>query len=280
MTIDDTAMPRDTAAPDGTGSPATAVAAVADPLLPPRRVGRALAQARVIAGLSREQVALALGGRLGEDDLLDVEAGRRALADEELAALARCYGVEVSTVVPSRGELVVDLTEGVLDAGGRRVDLAPAAGGREVLERYLALVYAMRDAQPGTTVPLRFDDVSVLARVLDRDHVDVERDLLELMATASAPVRDRMRRLRGRVLLPMAGVVVAVTAAGTLLLVPPTDSGAAPAPRVDAVATTSTVAPAATTAPADPAAVPVEIGDAVVQERGPDGSAGPVQVRD
>ena len=83
-----------------------------------------------------------------------------------------------------------------------------------------------------------------------------------MMVDAGAVVEPRMRRLRGRVLIPAIGLVVAATTAGMLLLV--NDSDATPAPD-------------GTNAPA---VVETEIGDGVVQERLPDGSPGPVVVRD
>jgi hypothetical protein len=230
-----------------------------DPLIPPRRLGRLLAEARVAQGMSVADACRSLEVTLAEHDVIAIEVGRRPVSEPELRALALLYGIEVSEVVPRRCRLAVDLQEGCIDAGdGGRV--ATGTRRREVLRRYLGLVYAMRDEEPGTVVPLRFDDVEVLAAALDWDHLGVEQELVELMRGPVTPLRVRVAAMRGRVLVPLAGVVVAATAAGTLVLVPADDSAAEDGPA--------------------PATVPVEIGDAVVQERLPDGTPGPVVVRD
>jgi hypothetical protein len=122
-------------------------------------------------------------------------------------------------------------------------------------------VYTMRDLRPGLSVPLRTPDLEVLSTALHRPTEELEAELRQMMVDAGTVVEPRMRRLRGRILIPAVGLIVAATTAGMLLLV--NDSEATPAPD-------GTNAPAAVT---------TDIGDAVVQERLPDGSPGPVEVR-
>jgi hypothetical protein len=248
--------------------------AVGDPLLPPRRVGRTLAEARTAAGVSPAEAGRAVGGaedRWDEWTVLEVEAGRRMLDDDELRSLAELYGLELTTVVPERSRLVVDLEEGRLDADGNVRRIPVAASRHEVLERYLALVYAMREVEPGVVVDLRFDDLDVLAGVLDSAPDDLERELRDLMSDAAGPVRGRLGQLAGRLLLPVAGIVVAATAVGTLLLVPVDDSAAATPPERPTASASSV--------PDGADDVPVDIGTAVVQERADDGTPGPVTER-
>ncbi len=259
----------------------------AELLLPPKRLGALLAEARVEGGYSLTEAADALGDNWSPLTLLEVETGRRPVMDPDVTALTELYGIPTTTLIPERSHLVVDLTEGTLAAGDRTVRFESNVVERqEVLAQYLAMVYAMRDLRPGTAVPLREPDLEVLEGVLGTPRRNIEAELRSLMLVPDGPVASRMGRLRGRVLIPIIGVVVAVTAAGTLLLV----SGDSDATVVDTTDRTETPASddggtvddgtGTDDGSGAPAADEVEIGDAVVQERLPDGSPGPVQTRD
>lgn len=232
-------------------------------LLPPKRLGTLLAEARLSGGFSLVEAADALGPDWSPVELLEVETGRRPVLDPDLEVLTGLYGIETTSLIPERSRLVIDLDERVLEVGQHQV----AIGGdtvqeREVLSQYLAMVYTMRDLPPGTRLTLRTPDLDVLGTALQRPVEDLEDELHRMMVEAATVVEPRMQRLRGRILIPAIGLVVAATTAGLLLLV--SDSDATPAPEgADA-----------------PAAVDTQIGDAVVQERLPDGTPGPVQVRD
>jgi hypothetical protein len=213
--------------------------------------------------MSLDDVSEELGGALDDLELLEVETGRRPLTDHELEALAGLYEIETSTMVPGRSRLEIDLDEGVIRARSGEMPIDPASHRRDVLAKYLALVYSMRAAQPGTALPLRLDDLDVLADVFGAERRELEDELHQLMAGEPEPVRKRFRLLRGRLMVPVVGVMVAATAAGTLVLVPSQESSA----------DTPTVGSGAEPNPE------VEIGDAVVQERSADGTPGPVEVR-
>ena len=113
---------------------------------------------------------------------------------------------------------------------------------------------------------MRSPDLDALGAELRRPADEVEAQLLELMVESAAVVEPRMRRLRGRLLIPAIGLVVAATTAGVLLLVNDSDAS----PSTDNAATATAETPGA----------PVEIGDAVVQDRLADGAPGEVRVRD
>ena len=235
-------------------------------LVPPRRLGRLLAQARVARGLSLEDVCAELDGRFTEIEVLEIETGRHPVSDQELQELADLYDVETSTMVPGRSELAIDLEDGSIQAGGTTVDVPAPNERRDVLSKYLALVYSMRGQEPGTTVTLRLSDLEVLADTFGSERRTIEDELVDLMVASPEPVRKRFRLLRGRLLVPVVGVLVAATAGGTLVLVQSKDSSADqdhPAGEV-----------------VQPANPEVRIGTAAVQERLPDGGAGPVQNRD
>ena len=246
--------------------------AAVDELVPPRRLGSLLSEARVSRGYSLEDAASRLGGRLSSVALLEAETGHRRLEDRDLAAVAELYGIETSDLVPARSELVIDLNEGTISAGkdGAKISVVADAEEREqVLARYLTLVYSMRRTPPGTSIPLRVGDLVVLADTLGVSVEEVSSELRSMMtpeAAAARLVERRHRGLRGRVLVPAIGVVVAVTAVGTLILVPQGTTATADA----GTRTGGAVAGAGAVAPAP------NIGDAVVVERNPDGTEGQV----
>ena len=265
-------------------------------LVPPRRLGALLRQARLDAG--RELADLAADCDLTVVDLDDLEHGRLTVDDVLLARLIELYGVEDATLVPERSELVIDLDEGRIAVHGTddpdtRVP-GEAVAPDLVLARYLALVYRLRDIPLGTAVPLRDVDLAVLAAALELPSDDVQARLRRLMGNDQTVERDH-RRIRRRLLLPLVGVVIAVTGVGTLLLVAAGDrAGQAPAtttavdtgaareagpstPAVTVPAVSPSIgdaavveAPAVAPTGASPATVPTEIGDAAVQD-GPPG---------
>ncbi len=249
----------------------------AELLLPPKRLGALLAEARVEGGFSLSEAADALGRTWSPLTLLEIETGVRPVMDPEVRSLTELYGIETTTLIPERSHLVIDLSEGTLAVGDRSVRLeGSAVERRAVLAQYLAMVYAMRDLRAGTAVPLREPDLAILSGVLGASPREIETELRTLMLSPDGPVAHRMGRLRGRLLIPVIGVVVAVTAAGTLLLV----SGDSDAAEVRSTGGTEQVGPGAGADADAPVTEDVEIGDAVVQERLPDGTPGPVEVRD
>lgn len=238
-------------------------------LVPPRRLGSLLSEARASRGSTLEELAEASRGQFSTARLSSIETGSVTLDDAQLASLATLYGMNTTELVPNRSKLFVDLTEGVVNVDGRRTDLPPAAGRDEVLGSYLGLVYSMRELDRGTKLTLRAEDLDVLGRVLDLGPSTVEANLVSLMRDLEASPTWRERLLQPRVLLPAAGILVAFCAVGALLLVPG-DPG--PSNSVGLTVPVRTEAPAA-------APVPVDIGTAVVQERDAAGNPGPIQPR-
>ncbi len=174
------------------------------------------------------------------------------------------------TATPERVKLVVDLQEGRLAAGSVTRSLAgPTPTPNQVLATYLSLVYTLRHTEPGTPLTLRSDDLDVLAHVLRLTEGDVESRLTDLMADPAGEISLRRRLLRGRVVVPAAGLLVAVTAVGALLLVVDRD-GPSPDPSSDV--------------PAGPvvgdAGTGAELGPASVQVPNSDGSSHTVVIGD
>lgn len=236
-------------------------------LVPPRRLGALLASTRIERGLSLAEAADALGDGWGSLDLLEVEAGRRPVSDSQILNLTSLYGIGTTDLVPARSRLVVDMQERTLAAAGRTVELGRGRiSRRQVLGRYLAMICAMRGIEPGEPLALRRDDLDVLAMLFSTTPEQIRVDLDDAVRRHHELVEPWTQRLKGRVMVPTLGVVVAATAFGTLLLAAG-DTGAQPA--------LNSSAPSAPTTQ-----VEVQIGDAVMQERLPDGTPGPVVIRD
>jgi hypothetical protein len=238
-------------------------------LAPPRRLGSLLCRVRHEAGVSLEDLAGRSDDRWSVATLESVERGAFEFDDHQLAEVATLYGVDVASMVPPRSQLIVDLDEGILRVDGRRsaTEVGDGADRHEVLARYLALVYSMRQVQPGTEITLRVDDLDVLGKCLRVGRPTLIADLESLMSNPDDLVGWRLRLLRRKILVPAAGVLISFCGAAALILAPGEPATAAPAPSHHvAVESTTTAA--------------VAIGDAVVQNRNADGTPGPVEVRE
>jgi len=247
-------------------------------LVPPRRLGNLLSDARAARGVTLEEVAERSAGEFGLAALASIERGTMTLRDIDLDHLAVLYSLTATDLIPARSKLVIDLDEGTLevpDAAGR-AKLPRDAGHDEVLSRYLAMVYSMRHLDPGTHLSIRVDDLHVLGTALLVGSDTIAADLDALMSDRDGSVRDRHALLRRKVLIPAAGILVATLGVGTLLLVENHTAGASRAPSAAA-----TTAPTSATGSLTSSSliVPVSVGTAVVQERRPDGTPGDVQVR-
>jgi hypothetical protein len=238
-------------------------------LVPPRRLGQILTQARESRGVSVDVVTEELARNNVAIDLREVEAGRARIDDRQVQQLARIYGIETGTLVPMRSRLIVDLSEGVIQDERTRSAIRFDPDRGETLRRYLALVYQMRNAAPGQDLTLRIEDMQVLAEAFGTDSLTIESELRTLMAADAATITTTRSRLSARVLVPAAGILLAVTAIGALVFVQSTSEAPAPAPAP---------APAVAEVPLDqlPPAPVADVGpDAITVERLPDGSVGP-----
>jgi hypothetical protein len=192
--------------------------------VPLRRLGTLLRDARLLAGDDLEAVALRSEGRYDTIDLHAIEAGEYRLTDDEVTELLDLYRADPGELLASRSTLVIDLDEGTVAAGNWTISFAPGADGPDdILARYLALLYEMRGLEPGTAIPLRSLDVSVLSEALAMPARAVEERLEILMVPGNRRLEQARRLLRRRVLVPAAGLVIAATAAGVLLFSPSAD---------------------------------------------------------
>lgn len=206
-------------------------------LVPPRRLGALLRQARVAAGLELDE--LANHSELTVVELDDLEQGRRIVDDQLLGELVRIYGVEDVGLMPERSQLVIDLDEGRISVTRSDIGMDEASGPDAVLTRYLALVYRLRELPIGTPIGLRDVDLEVLSKSLEIETAEVASRLKRLMVDEDEVARDQ-KRIRRRLLLPLVGVVIAASSTGILVLV--AENEPAPDPSTSATADVSTAA--------------------------------------
>lgn len=192
-------------------------------LVPPARFGQILTERRWDHGINLDRLAGLTAGRFGTQDLADIEAGRRLLSDEDLCEVSVVYGVDVEpALLPRRTRLVVDGEQTTLALHNRFArhnrPRSVADGIEDVLTRYLGLILALRGAAAGTTIVLRQEDLEVLSDTLWIETDEVEARLAVLMTNPRDRVGRRARRLARRTVIPEAGIMVAATVAGLLVL--------------------------------------------------------------
>ena len=234
-----------------------------------RRLGAALHEARVTAGLSRRETAARAGCTTRQ--LRAFERGEAQPDDAQMERLALACSRPLGAIVPTRDDAPVALADGRLHVGESSASLrSDEPPTEEVLRSYLGVVYEMRDSKPGARIPLRDRDLDALAVALGSDPEIVETRLVELMdVTREEAAAMRSALIRRRVLLPAASIALAagVVAGGANLAAPgdsTTTRAAVQSPKSNdniAIGTAATVV-------ADEAAQP-EIGDAAAVSRVP-----------
>jgi len=151
--------------------------------VPARRLGVALLEVRRQRGLTRRQVEQAVGGRPSVIRLRAIERGRRRITAEELDSLARVYGVELSSLMPSRRPFTVDLQRGVLFFNGEEHPLDDDLSPSSVLAQYLGLVRSARDAANTAAITLRSTDLRVLGTAFGTSRAALRSQLADVMGT-------------------------------------------------------------------------------------------------
>lgn len=186
-------------------------------LVPPRRLGALLAGRRDLHGFTVEDMARRSMGRFTRARLEDIEEGRGELDDADIEALSLLY--EFNSTAPSaqRSRLIV------ADDEDLPLDLGPSVFTpevtRSVMQRYIALLYLLRNQPVGDFLQLRADDLAMLASAFRMTEVDVRELLERIMAEDIAIVGEYAERMRRRLVVPAAGLLVGPTPSGMLVLV-------------------------------------------------------------
>ncbi|MEM7095379.1 MAG: helix-turn-helix transcriptional regulator [Actinomycetota bacterium] len=184
-------------------------------LVPPGRLGALLIEHRQRAGCSVADLA-ARSPRFSPSELDRLERGGTELADRDVEAVLGLYGVDLTAGTYGRSQLVVDLPAHTVAVGDTKLRFdAPTAD--VVLERYVSLLYLLREQPVGTQLPLRAADLDTLGSTLDRPELTLIDDLHAIMGDRRTVGRTRRLSRRPRVL--RAGVLVGATVVGALVMI-------------------------------------------------------------
>ena len=185
-------------------------------IVPANRLGQLLVEARQRQGADLQALSARSEFTVGE--LSDIEAGHRILDESLVGTITSLYEIDFGPIIPQRAELVIDLDDKLLTASGQALSLE--SGNQDhILERYLSLVYVLRNRPPGTQVPLRTEDIDILAASLAERAELIEEQLLISMDAGHEPVRGLVAWLRKRLWVPGAGALVGAVSIGTLVMV-------------------------------------------------------------
>lgn len=190
--------------------------------VPANRLGQLLVEARLREGTDLEILAQKSAFTVG--DLRDLEAGHRLLDDQLVEQVTGLYEIDCGPIVPQRNKLTIDLDDHLLTAAAEAVPLE-SSDRDHVLERYLALVYLLRNNTPGAQVTLRDEDLDILAASLAERRELIEEQLLRSMDPENQNVGGLFRSFRTRLWVPAAGVLVGATSIGALVLLAAPTSG-------------------------------------------------------
>lgn len=190
-------------------------------LVPPKRLGQAMSDYRKERNIGLRALAHRSNGWFSVRDLKRFESGKMPVDQETLLELTALYEIEALEVLVARKDLEISLEYGVLEVGGRKGQWEPTqANVDEILKRYLGLLYSVREVRVGAQIPLRDRDLTILAQALELPADSVRAQLLELIATQQTQIKILSRAFDRKVLVPAAGILVAATAVGSLVMIP------------------------------------------------------------
>jgi transcriptional regulator with XRE-family HTH domain len=221
--------------------------------LAPERLGQVLRDARRTVGLSRRRAAKRSG--IEPSRLRRYERGDEPVPDEALARLRALYGDALDDLVVPRAPLTVESTR--VAAAGMEQPLAQDDRDA-LLSAYAHLVLRLRGVGPGEPLPLRADDLTVLAVALGSDPDEVARHVAAVVGCTraeAAALHDEV--LRRRVLVPAAGLAIGAVAYASAVLAAPDTPAPLTRPSTAPLAATASLA---ATAPV--VAAPAEAPDA------------------
>jgi hypothetical protein len=198
-------------------SPTPSAAQSLHSLVPPARFAALLVSARSATGKSLQDMAEELGHPFSFQILQQIEAAVIPLNDDDIRFLARGYNVHLGTVTEGRATLSVDLSERTLSVGGGNHASLKDADDREVFLRYLALVYQLRNIEPGQMLVARDKDLEVLSSVFDASPEEINTYLVHLMQNDAAEIKQLHALMKRRVAIPGLGVLLHRSSKGGLI---------------------------------------------------------------
>ncbi len=185
-------------------------------LIPAHRFGPLLAEARLRKGVDLAAIAEQSSGQFTVGELAEIEVGRNALREDLLPVVSALYGVDCGRIVPHRAKLFLDVTARHLRVGTEVVQLKKT-DEQHILDRYLSLVYMLRNITPGTEIPLRGADLAILEASLHERAELIEERLLAAMAANDPVLATMLARFKNKLWVPGAGLLVGAVGLGALV---------------------------------------------------------------
>lgn len=187
-------------------------------LAPKGALGHRLLEARSDLGLSRREVADRLGGAFTETFLRLVETGQLGLGPVELRRLEVFYQLNMAAAMQKRARLIVDAREGEMWVGDECTPLPKGANRRHVtLRNYVESVSRARGVVPSPTMPLREEDVQVLAKAFREIPDAIEYELQQILKRELSTPRPAAPQPKSLRLAFMAGPLVGLAGVAALV---------------------------------------------------------------
>jgi len=127
-------------------------------LVPPGRLGALLREQRDRRSWSVAELAKR-SERFDATALDRIERGGLLLEDVDVEAALDLYDLDLSDGTYGRSELVIDLNRGAIGVGETRLNFEGTTADM-VLQRYVSLLYLLREVPPGRELPLRDNAVA------------------------------------------------------------------------------------------------------------------------
>lgn len=182
------------------------VALLLDDLAAPR-LGTMLRAARKQTGSTRREVAQRVGTT--PSDLRRYERGDTPVPPPLIAALAECYGEELTTQLATRAPIELDDRQLVVGTEARSLE---SDDSDELLRHYVEIVARLRQSQPGEPIALRTDDLVALSSALGQNGEHVEGRIVELLGCTPFEAHSlHSEMLRRKLVMPLAGLVAGLT---------------------------------------------------------------------
>jgi hypothetical protein len=166
--------------------------------VPSARLAHLLTISRCESGLTLEDIHEALDRRFTILQLMQLEAAVLRIGDTELRAIAKAYQLDYDSFAPGRGLLLIDLVGGLISIGDFEAVIEAGSNNVEVLIRYMALLYNLREKKPGEDLVLRDPDIDVLAKAFSCTTDQVRNALHHVMQNNIAEIRTQLKALNRR----------------------------------------------------------------------------------
>lgn len=121
-----------------------------------------------------------------------------------------------TSTLPPRQPLRLDLENNFITIADSEIPAGDFSSSDEILARYLAVIYNLRNVPIGDPISFRQLDLEVLSSALELDIADTEAKLQQLVDNKT-DVEVAAQKFRSRFATSVAGVILAVCAAGLLV---------------------------------------------------------------